>query len=102
LGVVAAQPETGPSRSAVVAMVGAVVMRPDLWWTALGALRRLAPPGWWRVRPHLPLPDPHLWGFRMVTAYGDPAATPRDADVIAYLEWCRSTAAPRRGPRRRR
>ena len=70
-----------------------VLRRPDLWWTALGALRRLAPPGWWRPPPHLPLPDRRLWEFRMVTAYGSPDAAPEPADVISYLEWCRSTAA---------
>ena len=27
----------------------------------------------------------------MVTAYGSPDAEPEPADVISYLEWCRST-----------
>jgi hypothetical protein len=78
--------------------------RPDLWWTGIGAMRRLAPPGWWRSPPHLPAPDPQLWRFRMVTAYGDPDADPRAADVISYLEWCRSTrpSAKHRQPDRER
>jgi hypothetical protein len=76
-------------------MARAVVGRPDLWWTALGALRRLAAPGWWTSRPYLPLPDGRLWEFRMVTAYGRPDQIPDRADVISFLEWCRSTARPR-------
>jgi hypothetical protein len=70
-----------------------VVFRPDLWWAALGALWRMAVPGWWRSRPPLPLPDDRLWEFRMVTAYGSAGATPAPADVISYLQWCRSTRA---------
>jgi hypothetical protein len=73
------------------AMAKAVLRRPDLWWAALGALGRLAAPGWWRSPPHLPLPDRRLWAFRMVTAYGSPDASPEPSDVISYLEWCRST-----------
>jgi hypothetical protein len=79
-----------------VALVTAVLTRPDLWWTALGALRRLAPPGWWRSSPRLPLPDRRLWVFRMVTAYGSPDADPEPTDMISYLEWCRSTSGHRR------
>jgi hypothetical protein len=85
-------PSPGPSRPALVAMALAVAPRPDLWWAALGALRRLAAPGWWAYRPHLPLPDGELWAFRMVTAYGRSDQVPERADVISYLEWCRSTA----------
>ena len=85
-------PVPGPSRQAVVAMARAVVLRPDLWWTALGALRRLAAPRWWSSWPRLPMPDGRLWAFRMVTAYGTPDRVPDPGDVIAYLEWCRSTA----------
>ncbi len=53
---------TGPSsvitRTTGRELVRAVVLqRPDLWWTALGAVRRLAAPGWWRSPPRLPLPD---------------------------------------------
>jgi hypothetical protein len=71
----------------------AVLARPDLWWTALGELRRMAPRLWWRSAPHLPLPDRRLWAFRMVTAFGRPDAAPDKADVISFLEWCRATSA---------
>jgi hypothetical protein len=79
------------------ALAAALVLRPDLWWTALGALRRLAAPDWWRSRPYLPLPDAGWWGFRMVTAYGRPDGVPVPADVVSYLEWCRATGPA--GPR---
>jgi hypothetical protein len=85
----------GPSNRALVSVAVAAVRRPDLWWTALGALRRLAAPGWWSTRPLLPVPDARLWAFRMVTAYGRPDAVPTRGDVISYLEWCRATARPR-------
>jgi hypothetical protein len=77
----------------MMAAARAVARRPELWWSALGALRRMAAPGWWKDGPYLPLPDQRLWGFRMVTAYGRPDAVPEPADVISYLEWCRSTGA---------
>jgi len=74
-------------------VVLAVLLRPDLWWTALGELRRMAPRLWWRTSPHLPLPDRRLWEFRMVTAYGSPDAAPSRADVVSFLEWCRAASA---------
>jgi hypothetical protein len=85
-----------PSGRALASVAVAVLRRPDLWWTALGALRRLAAPGWWSTGSHLPVPDARLWAFRMVTAYGRPDAVPTRGDVISYLEWCRATARPRR------
>jgi hypothetical protein len=77
----------------VVALASAVLVRPDLWWTALAELRRMAPRLWWRASPHLPLPDPRLWEFRMVTAYGRADAVPERADVVSFLEWCRAVPA---------
>jgi hypothetical protein len=77
----------------ILGLVTAILVRPDLWWTALGELRRMAPRHWWRSAPHLPLPDRKLWEFRMVTAYGRPDAEPTKADLISFLEWCRATSA---------
>jgi hypothetical protein len=74
----------------------AVLPRPDLWWTTLGALYRLAPTAWWRRWPHIPVPDARLWDFRMVTVYGTVDADPSPEDVISYLEWCRRTRPPSR------
>jgi len=59
-------------------------------------LLRLAPHGWWRRAPFLPLPARDYLHFRMVTAYGgdgDPDLVPDAdpaADLVTYLEWCRS------------
>jgi len=66
----------------------AVLRRPSLWPTALGTARRLAAPGWWRRRPHLPLPDPAYLRFRLETQYGD--GEPDPADVVTYLHWLRA------------
>jgi hypothetical protein len=84
-----------PGRAATAAMARAVLRRPDLWWSALGALRRLAVPGWWKSPPYAPRPDRRLWDFRMVTAYGSADADPEPDDVISFLEWCRSTSRHR-------
>jgi hypothetical protein len=76
----------------------AVALRPDLWFEAAAASVALAPHGWWRRWPPLPLPDPDYWRFRMQTAYGgDGDAPPEPDDVVDYLEWRR--AGRRRGRR---
>ncbi len=77
----------GIDRAAVVA----VLRHPSLWWTALRVLVRLVPRGWWRVRPHLPIPDAAYLRFRMVTAYGGDGTAPADPeDLVTYLRWCRA------------
>ncbi|HMX67324.1 MAG TPA: hypothetical protein PKX25_17235, partial [Microthrixaceae bacterium] len=86
----------------------AVLRRPDLWWTGVRQALVLAPDGWWRRPPHLPLPDPAYLRFRMVTAHGgdgsahggDGSAHGGDGsgvdarevgrELVTYLEWCRS------------
>jgi hypothetical protein len=82
------------TRAARLGAVGpallAVALRPRLWPVAVATARRLAPRGWWRRWPLLPLPAADYWRFRMVTAYGgagDQRPVPRD--VVAYLDWCR-------------
>jgi hypothetical protein len=92
---------SGPARRGGVPLIGAdlilaVLVRPDLWWTAIGAVRRFAAPGWWRRPPRQPRPDPDLWRFRMITAYGDPDARPTPGDAVDYLEWCREVRLARR------
>ncbi len=70
---------------------GALLLRhPELWVTAISQVLRLAPTGWWRRAPFLPVPDATYLRFRMVTAYGDPNRAPEPADVITYLHWCRA------------
>jgi hypothetical protein len=92
---------SNPVVSMVPAVAKAIGRRPWLWAAALGTVWRLAEPGWWRRAPHLPLPNDHLWSFRMVTAYGRPNAQPGTEDIVAYLEWCRSANGHRFGARRR-
>ena len=68
----------------------AILPRPGLWWTSLGAVRRMARSGWWHRTPFLPLPGEAYWHFRLVTAYGgegDGGALTPD-DVVAFLRWC--------------
>ena len=50
---------------------------------------RLAPRGWWRTKPFLPLPDPDYLRFRLQTQYGDSSHEADPGDLVAYLEWCR-------------
>ena len=79
-----------PLNGAVLAGLAAVGRRPDLWCTAVRQARALAPSGWWRRPPFLPLPDRRYLAFRMETMYGDAGHRPAPADVVAYLDWCRS------------
>jgi hypothetical protein len=72
-----------------LAAVGAVARRPSLWPTAVRQVFRLAPTGWWRRAPFVPLPDQRYLGFRMLTQYGDVGHRPEPADVVTYLRWCR-------------
>lgn len=67
----------------------AVARRPRLWAVAVGQVRRLAAPGWWRRRPFLPLPDADYLRFRLETQYGSDHE-PEPGDVVTYLAWCRS------------
>ncbi|HUW03078.1 MAG TPA: hypothetical protein VMW08_12040 [Acidimicrobiales bacterium] len=67
-----------------------VITRPRLWPTALRELRAFTPRRWWTQRPFLPLPDPELMRFRMVTAYGDAEAPFAPDDLVTWLEWCRN------------
>ena len=56
------------NRSAVSpAMVTAVLSHPSLWATAVRQVKLLAPTGWWRRPPFLPVPD-----------------------LLTYLRWCRA------------
>lgn len=76
---------------AMVAATVAVLQRPDLWYTAVRQVRVLAPPGWWRRAPFLPVPPAGYLRFRLETAYGGDGRRPiRAEDVITYLEWCRT------------
>lgn len=72
-----------PERSAVAA----VLRRPHLWGTALGTLVSLAPDGWWKRPPFLPIPVQEAVDWRLTTAFGSPDTTLAEDDLVAYLEW---------------
>ena len=71
-----------------------VLRRPDLWVTGMRQALVLAPAGWWRRAPPLPLPAAGYLRFRMVTATGGDgtasAPAERGRDLVTYLEWCRT------------
>jgi hypothetical protein len=67
-----------------------VAVHPTLWATAVRQALVLAPAGWWRRRPFLPLPDPGYLRFRLETAYGDGQRAPDPTDLVTYLRWCRA------------
>jgi hypothetical protein len=74
----------------------ALARTPRLWATALRQVRRLAPRGWWRRPPFLPLPDRDYLRFRLQTMYGTGQRAARTSDVLAYLWWCKREAADRK------
>ena len=70
--------------SAVIALL----RRPDLWTEAVSSAISVAPRGWWRRAPFLPLPDPSWLHFRLETAYGGDGTGPiTPVDLITWLEW---------------
>ena len=73
----------------------ALLARPMLWPVTMRQVVRLAPPGWWRRRPFLPVPAADYLAFRAQTMYGDAERLPEPEDVFTYLAWCRTfPAAP--------
>ncbi len=72
----------------------ALAPHPALWPVAVRQVLRLAPRGWWRRAPHLPLPPAAYVGFRAQTMYGDTDHLPEPADVRTYLAWCREFPQP--------
>jgi len=78
-----------PALRAWFPVVGAVLVRPRLWATAVRQLFVLAPRGWWHRWPLLPRPDPAYLRFRLLTAYGRTDHAPEPGDIVSYLGWCR-------------
>jgi len=93
---------TSIARLVTPAALAAVVRRPDLWPTAVVAAFRLAPTGWWRRRPWVPLPDERYLAFRLETAYGSAVHPAEAEDLVAYLEWARQRWRSDRRPGRYR
>lgn len=74
-------------------VVGAVLVRPALWMTAIRQVARLTPRGWWKRFPFLPRPPRNYMEFRLVTQYGGEhgalQGNIRAQDVVDYLQWCK-------------
>ena len=81
---------------AVLAVVGALAVRPRYWPTALRTARRLSRTNWWRRPPFLPVPSAAYLRFRLETQYGTVDDFGSVAmrhrlvdDVLKYLRWVR-------------
>ena len=75
----------------LTAAAAAVARRPDLWPAAVRQAVRLVPRRWWSRPPFLPVPDRSWLRFRLEAQYGGDGRGPVvAADVIAFLEWCRT------------
>lgn len=78
----------------VGAAIAIVLRHPSLWWIGLRQAIVLAPSGWWRRPPFLPLPAREYMRFRMETAYGGAGdGPPAPEDLLTYLRWCRDFPA---------
>ena len=56
---------------------------------ALRSVPRMAPTGWHRRPPYLPVPSRGYLGFRLETMYGSADHRPEPADLVRWLGWCR-------------
>ncbi len=67
--------------------VPALLRRPWRIPRALQAVAALAPQGWWRRRPFLPLPDDAYWRFRLETSSGGDGTTlPSPEEVVEVVD----------------
>ncbi|TSA53979.1 MAG: hypothetical protein D4R44_02460 [Actinobacteria bacterium] len=82
-------------------LIGAVIVRPHLWSTAVVQGWRLVPRQWWKSELRLPLPARAYVDFRMTTQYGDGAHQPEIGDIIDYLEWSKDWRSTDTSMRRR-
>lgn len=74
--------------------MAAVAARPRLWPAALRQARALVPPGWWRRRPFLPVPDRAWLRFRLTTAYGAGDAPIEPEHLLEWLSWSDTVRRP--------
>ena len=72
-----------------------MLRRPQLWSVALRSVSRMAPTGWYRRQPYLPVPSPGYLGFRLETMYGSADHRPEPADLVRWLAWCRNQMTDR-------
>ena len=77
--------------------VGRILRRPRSIPGAVRASFALAPIGWWRRPPFLPLPDKRYWQFRLETSSGGEGTTPPSPDeVVEVVEWSQRMRQQRR------
>lgn len=72
----------------------AVGRRPHLWAEGVRTLVAMAPRGWWRKPPFLPVPDAEYAAWRVATARGEAGANITEEELVSYLEWRRRQHAP--------
>lgn len=72
----------------------AVGRHPELWAEGVRSLFAIAPRGWWKRRPFLPVPDRAYLSWRSATAQGSAEAGIDAAELVAYLRWRRQQHRP--------
>ena len=77
----------------------AILHHPRLWPAMARQVVKMAPNGWWRRYPYLPVPSESLWNFRLETAYGDLSAVVPEHDLAEVSAWSDSLIG-NRDPRR--
>jgi len=75
----------------VVAVIRAVLLRPDLWAAALALTGRLVPSDWWRRGP---IPSREYLDYRGRAVYGIRLSEVPAVDLLRYLEWCKAFPGP--------
>ena len=68
--------------------VRALMRQPRALPGALRGMVAMAPIGWWKRAPFLPLPDKTYWQFRLETINGGAGdQPPSPAEVVAVARW---------------
>ena len=71
-------------------LIRSLIRHPTLAAEAVRASWALAPRGWWRQPPFLPVPDRGYVRWRVETAYGSTDAAVEVEDLLHYLAWRRA------------
>lgn len=75
----------------IVAIVAALLSRPDLWRECAGVLWRMLPNDWIRRGP---LPPIDYIDYRGQAVYGMPLIDIPKDEFIRYMEWCKAFPGP--------
>lgn len=87
--------------SSVGATLRAVLRHPASVPSAVRSAIAMAPRGWWRRPPYLPVPDGAYWRFRLETSSGgDGTVEPSPQEVAEVIAWTRRMRRMRRGGER--